>query len=680
MPPEPGENNKPYSVEEAKLEARQKRRGRVKRLREEGQLNEEGEAFKKSFDWDVTKRLLGYLRPYPKQVGAAALLVLLYSAIVPVLPFLIKFAIDTFIRPVAEGEGWLRDLVAPALGSFYTFTANGDPSAALLSPEALDLRLQGLVTVVLIYIGLTVVNFGLRYGYIYLVNWLGQHVIYDLRRAIFRKVQGLHMGFFDRTPVGRLITRITSDIEAIERMVTDGVVGLVADVGLLVGITIYMFVLNWQLAVITVAIMPPLFLTLNFLRARLRDAYRAVRVRLSRSNAYVAENLTGMPTVQLFNREARNQQKFDKINLSLLDAYIEQIRWFSLFFPTVQFVGALSTALILVYGATQILGTGVFGLDASQAVTIGVLFAFLQYSSQFFRPIQNLSDRFNTIQGAMASSERIFELLDTPEAVTNRPDPLEFGSFRGEVAFDNVWFAYQDEDWVLRDLTFTIKPGESVAFVGHTGAGKTTIISLVSRFYDVQRGEVRIDGKNVRDYDQVELRRHVGIVLQDPFLFSGTVRSNITLNDDSIPLERVVEAAKFVNAHGFISRLPEGYDTPVRERGAGFSTGQKQLIAFARALVQNPDILLVLDEATANVDTETEELIQDALEKLMQGRTSIIIAHRLSTIQNVDRIMVMRKGKLAEQGNHFELLEQGGYYRKLYELQYQEGPGRAAAD
>ena len=678
MPPEASQTGGSYSVEEAKLEARRKRRGRVKRLREEGQLNEEGEAFKKSFDWDVTKRLLGYLRPYPKQVGAAALLVLLYSAIVPVLPFLIKFAIDTFIRPVAEGEGWLRNLVAPALGSFYTFTEDGDPSAALLSPEALDLRLQGLITVVLIYIGLTVVNFALRYGYIYLVNWLGQHVIYDLRRAIFRKVQGLHMGFFDRTPVGRLITRITSDIEAIERMVTDGVVGLVADVGLLVGITIYMFILNWQLAVITVAIMPPLFLTLNFLRARLRDAYRAVRVRLSRSNAYVAENLTGMPTVQLFNRETRNQKAFDKINLSLLDAYVEQIRWFSLFFPTVQFVGALSTALILVYGATQILGTGVFGLGASEAVTIGVLFAFLQYSSQFFRPIQNLSDRFNTIQGAMASSERIFELLDTPEAVTNRPDPLEFGSFKGEVAFDDVWFAYQDEDWVLRDLTFTIKPGESVAFVGHTGAGKTTIISLVSRFYDVQRGEVRIDGKNVRDYDQVELRRHVGIVLQDPFLFSGTVRSNITLNDDTIPLERVIEAAKFVNAHGFISRLPEGYDTPVRERGAGFSTGQKQLIAFARALVQNPDILLVLDEATANVDTETEELIQDALEKLMQGRTSIIIAHRLSTIQNVDRIMVMRKGKLAEQGNHFELLEQDGYYRKLYELQYQEGPGQGA--
>src|SRR5690606_14776098 len=292
--------------------------------------------------------------------------------------------------------------------------------------------------------------------------------------------------------------------------------------------------------------------------------------------------------------------------------------------------------------------------------------------------LQDLSDKFNIIQAAMASSERIFGLLDTPEQVADKPDALRFEQpLRGEVKFDDVWFAYDDEDWVLRGVDFTIAPGESVAFVGHTGAGKTTIISLVSRFYDVQRGRVKIDGVDVKDYDQVELRRHVGIVLQYPFLFSGTIRSNITLGDDSIPQEQVEEAARFVNAHGFISRLPEGYDTPVLERGAGFSTGQKQLIAFARALVQNPDILLVLDEATANVDTETEELIQDALAKLMQGRTSIIIAHRLSTIQDVDRIMVMRKGKLIEQGNHFELLKHDGYYRKLYELQYQE---RVAAD
>ena len=638
-----------YSVEEMKRQARRNRKKRVKALRREGDFDEDGEAFQKTFDWDITKRLLVYLRPYLKQVFGAMALLLVYSAIVPIFPYLVSIIIDHYIMPVRE------------------------PFTNL----SVDARYGGILTVVLIYMGLRLLNFGLRYGYTYLVSWMGQHVIYDIRKEIFSKVQRMHMGFFDRTPVGRLITRITSDIEAIDRMVTDGVVGIVADVGLALGLTVYMFSINWQLALITLTVMPVLYFVLNYLRKRIRDAYRAVRLRLSRSNSFLAENLSGMKTIQLFNREERNQREFDKMNLGLLDAYIEQVRWFSLFFPTVQIVGALATAAILFYSATQILGPTAGGA-VSSTVTIGVLTAFLQYSQDFFRPIQSLSDRYNTLQAAMASSERIFQLLDTPEEVTNRPDPANFESqFRGEIKFENVWFAYQNDEWVLRDLNFTINPGESVAFVGHTGAGKTTIISLVSRFYDVQRGSVKIDGKDVRDYDQIELRRHVGIVLQDPFLFSGTVRSNITLNDDSIPLERVIEAAKFVNAHGFIEKLPQGYDSPVLERGAGFSTGQKQLLAFARALVQNPDILLVLDEATANVDTETEELIQDALEKLMQGRTSIIIAHRLSTIQDADRIMVMKKGKLIEQGNHFELLEEEGYYRKLYELQYQERPQAA---
>jgi ATP-binding cassette subfamily B protein len=444
-------------------------------------------------------------------------------------------------------------------------------------------------------------------------------------------------------------------------------VGLIADIGLLVGLTIYMFAINWQLALVTLAVMPVLFFVLNRIAARIRDAYRAVRLRTSKSNAFLAENLNGMKTVQLFNREDRNQQSFDKINLDLLDALYEQIRWFSLFYPSVSFFGSVAIALILFYGGLHLIpGTG-------EAVTIGVLIAFVQYAQGFFRPLQELSEKFNIMQAAMASGERIFELLDTPEQIANKSDPFHFKQFRGQVEFQNVHFAYQNEEWVLRDVSFTIQPGESVAFVGHTGAGKTTIISLVSRFYDVQKGAVKIDGRDVRDYDQVDLRKHVGIVLQDPFLFSGTIKSNITLNDDTIPIEQVIEATTFVNAHQFIQKLPQGYDTPVRERGAGFSTGQKQLIAFARALVQNPDILLILDEATANVDTETEELIQDALKKLMQGRTSIIIAHRLSTIQDCNRIMVMRKGKLIEEGNHFDLLRQEhGYYRKLYELQYQE--------
>jgi ATP-binding cassette, subfamily B, multidrug efflux pump len=625
-----------YDVWKLKADFAASRRKYTKAMRKEGDFNEDGELFKKSFDWEITKRLLTYLRPYRSQFILAIILMLGYSALVPAFPTLTARAVDNYL------------------------TVNNNALT-------LDQRLGGLTTIVLIYLALKLVNFGLRYGYTYLVTWLGQRIVYDIRREIFSKTQRLHLGFFDRTPVGRLITRITTDVDAIQEMMQGGVVGLVADIGLLVGLAIYMFTINWQLALITLAVMPVLFITLNLISARIRDAYRAVRLRTSRSNAYLAENLNGMKTVQLFNRESRNQQSFDKINLGLLDAQIEQIRWFSLFYPSVNLFGSIATSLILFYGAYHLIGP-----EVSNVVTIGVLIAFVQYSQQFFRPLQDLSDKFNILQAAMASSERIFELLDTPEKIANRTDPFQIKQFKGEVKFENVWFAYQDEEWVLRDVNFTIKPGESVAFVGHTGAGKTTIISLVSRFYDVQKGAIKIDGKDVREYDQVDLRRHVGIVLQDPFLFSGTVKSNITLNDETIPMEQVIEAAKFVNAHQFIEKLPQGYDTPVRERGAGFSTGQKQLIAFARALVQNPDILLILDEATANVDTETEELIQDALKKLMQGRTSIIIAHRLSTIQDADRIMVMRKGKLIEEGDHFELLKQDGYYRKLYELQYQD--------
>jgi len=629
-----------YDINDVKQSYRSERRRYVKELRHEGKFDEEGQAMERSFDWQLTRRLLGFLAPYKLQLFVGITMLLAYSAIAPVFPSLIGRAVDQFL--VASQEPWVS--------------------------LTLDERFQGLTNIVLLYIGLGLVNFVLRYGYTYVVAWMGQHIVYDIRKAIFSKIQRLHLGFFDRTPVGRLITRITGDVDAIQMMMTDGIVGLIADVGMLVGLMIYMFTINWQMALITLAVMPLLFMALTFLRLRLRDAYRSVRLRTSKSNSYLAENLSGMRTVQLFNREDRNQAAFDKLNLELLDAHAEQVRWFSLFFPVVGVASAVATASILWFAAHQIVGPG-----AISAITIGVLITFQQYANMFFRPLQDLSDKFNIIQAAMASSERIFGLLDTPEAITNQPGADRFvDAFRGEVRFENVWFAYEKENWVLRDLDFTIQPGESVAFVGHTGAGKTTIISLVSRFYDVQRGSVKIDGKDVRDYDQVDLRRHIGIVLQDPFLFSGTIRSNITLGDESIPIERVMEAARFVNAHDFIMRLPQGYDTPVRERGAGFSTGQKQLLAFARALVQNPDILLVLDEATANVDTETEELIQDALEKLMQGRTSIVIAHRLSTIQNVDRIMVMRQGSLLEQGSHAELLKQDGYYRKLYELQYQE--------
>lgn len=631
-----------YDVNEEKARYRQMRRARRAEMLRQAKLDEDGKEFEHKIDRSLLSRLFDFVAPYRNGMIGAIVLLLIYSAIVPMFPTLLATAIDRYI--VADIE--------PFLG----FT--------------IDERMRGLLNIVLIYMGLRALNFGLRFGYTYLISWLGQRVIYDIRDRIFSKIQRLHLGFFDKTPSGRLLTRVTSDVDAIQQAMTDGIVGLIADVGLMVGLLVYMFTINWQLALITLAIMPFLYLGLNFITKRLRDAFRAVRLRVSQSNTYLAENLTGMKTVQMFNREERNSRQFDRINLDLLDANIEQVRWFSLFWPIVGVGSSIATAAILFYAMRYFLpGSELVGL------TIGTLVAFIQFSGMFFQPLRNLSDKFNIIQAAMASAERIFDLLDTDEEITDPAVPTPVPSpFQGRVEFENVWFSYgsgEDENWVIRDVSFTIEPGESVAFVGHTGAGKTTVISLLSRFYDIQRGSIKIDGIDVRDFSQSDLRKHVGIVLQDPFLFSGTVLSNITLGDKSISRQRVIEAAKFVNAHQFIERLPDGYDTEVSERGAGFSTGQKQLMAFARALVQNPEILLILDEATANVDTETEELIQDALAKLMKGRTSIIIAHRLSTIQNSDHIMVMRNGALLETGNHQELLEQDGYYRRLYELQYQ---------
>lgn len=632
-----------YNIDEEKARYRNMRKARRNEMLRQAQLDEDGKAFKQEIDRSLLSRLFDFVLPYRWGMLGAIGLLLLYSALVPAFPTLLANAIDRFI--VADVE--------PYLG----FT--------------IDERLQGLLNIVLIYMGLRAANFVLRFAYTYLISWLGQRVIYDIRDRIFSKIQRLHMGFFDRTPSGRLLTRVTSDVDAIQQAMTDGMVGLVADIALMTGLLVYMFVINWQLALIVLAIMPLLYVVLNFITKRLRNAFRAVRLRVSQSNTYLAENLSGMKTVQMFNREERNARQFDRINLDLLDAHIEQVRWFSMFWPIVGVGSAIATAAILYYAMENFLpGSGITGL------TIGTLVAFIQFSGMFFRPLQNLSDKFNIIQAAMASAERIFDLLDTKEGIVDKENPVPVPSpFQGKVEFENVWFSYgdgeKDGDWVLRDVSFTIEPGESVAFVGHTGAGKTTVISLLSRFYDIQRGSIKIDGIDIREFSQADLRKHVGIVLQDPFLFSGTVLSNITLGDKTISRQRVVEAAKFVNAHHFIERMPQGYDTEVRERGAGFSTGQKQLIAFARALVQNPEILLILDEATANVDTETEELIQDALAKLMDGRTSILIAHRLSTIQNSDHILVMRKGELIEKGNHQQLLEHDGYYRKLYELQYQ---------
>jgi ATP-binding cassette subfamily B protein len=565
---------------------------------------------------------------------------------------------------------------------------------AIVPKEALELaqRYQILLWVSVLFIFVRLLDFVAEFVQTYLISWVGQHVLYDLRSEIFGKLQRLHMGFFDRNPVGRLMTRVTSDVDAINQFITGGLVGLVADLFLIIGLATFMLVLNWKLALVSFIIMPVLFGVTTWIRIGMRNAYRQMRLRLAKVNSSLQENLSGVQTTQLFGRESKNEQQFGLLSVDLRKAWADIIGWHAIFYPAVGFLGELTVALVLWYGGGQVL---------QGAITIGLLVAFVDYVRRFFQPLQDLSDKFNIFQGAMASAERIFGLLDTEEEVADKPDAKPVEHFSGAIEFDRVWFAYgrrdiegqgsraegqkaelsldqgrgdsAEWDWVLRDVSFRVKPGEKIALVGATGAGKTSVISLLARFYDVQQGRVRIDGTDVRKYVQRDLRRAIGIVLQDPFLFSGSLEDNLRLGDASISDERIKEVAEFVGADEFIRALPQGYKSKVHERGGGLSTGQKQLLALARAILHNPDILLILDEATANVDSETEAKIQEALWRVMEGRTSIIIAHRLSTIRHVDRILVFRKGKLVEEGSHEELLARAGYYAKLYELQYAHG-------
>ncbi|MBI0446594.1 ABC transporter ATP-binding protein [Deinococcus sp. DB0503] len=609
------------------------------------------DAAKKGFDPQLTRRIFGYLKPYTLLAVTAVILALLLSVLSPLPTLLLRHAIDAFLTPFERN---------PAL-----------------HPELLY---RGLVLTALGYLGLRVLEFGLNYASTLAIGYLGQNVLRDIRTDVFSKLQRLHLAYFDQNPVGRLITRVTSDVDAINQFITGGLVSLITSSLLILVYATFMLRLNWQLALISFSVLPVLFFATNFFRARLRDAFRTTRLQQAIVNSRLNENITGMLTVQLFGREARTALDFDHANRALLAANENSVRWFSLFMPTVSILGQVAVALVLYFAARQILGAEAAGSGLAGAVTVGTLFAFVQWTQQLFQPIQDLADVFNNLQAAMASSERIFGVLDTPEEITDKPDAKRLEHFQGQVDFERVWFAYDpavtaqtpesDDRWILRGIDLHIRPGESVALVGATGAGKTSVTALVSRFYDVQRGAVKVDGIDVRDLQQHDLRRHVGVVLQDVFLFAGTIESNLTLNSPDIPHARVVEACRYVGVHDFILSLPEGYQTEVRERGATLSTGQKQLLAFARALIQNPDILLVLDEATANVDTETELRIQHALEKVMQGRTSIIIAHRLSTIEHCDRIVVMRRGRIVEQGSHRELLEKGGYYARLHRLQY----------
>jgi ATP-binding cassette, subfamily B, multidrug efflux pump len=585
----------------------------------------------KSYDRQLLARLLRYLGPYKAAVAASFLLIVLMAGLDLVGPYLTKVAID---QHIARGD-------AP-----------------------------GLSRVAALYLGALLAAFAVRFAQVYLLQMTGQRIMLDLRRQIYEHLQALQVAYFDRNPVGRLITRVTTDVDAVNELFTSGVVTVFGDLFTLVGIMGVMLALDWKLALVTFAVIPLFFLVTNWFRRGSRQSFREVRKWIARINAFLQENLSGMTVVQLFRREERNVAAFAGINREHAQANLRSIFYYAVFYPAIDVLAAVAIALILLYGGAQVLSAG---------LTLGVLVAFIQYSERFWRPISDLSEKFNILQAAMASSERIFTLLDTPVEIAVPRDPTLLPAVRGAVAFEDVWFSYAqaDPDWVLQDISFSVQPGRSLALVGHTGAGKTSIISLLARFYDVQKGRITLDGVDVRLLDPKHLRAALALVLQDVHLFSGTIASNIRLGSD-IPDERVRAAARAVHAHRFIEALPGGYQAEVKERGASLSVGQKQLLSFARALAHDPRVL-ILDEATSSVDTETEGLIQDALRVLLRGRTAIVIAHRLSTVQNVDEILVLHKGTIRERGTHQELLAQRGLYWRLYQLQYKDQERTVAA-
>ncbi len=654
--------------------------------------NEE-EILGKAYDNRLMKRLLKYLRPYRWKVGVALGSIVLKAGADVLGPFLTLIAVDKYLAPIYRAPSMLGDWLSP-------------------NP------LTGIGQIAAIYVGLITFSFLLEYLQTYYMQWAGQMVMFDLRSEIFRHLQRMHIGFYDKNPVGRLVTRVTTDVDALNEMFTSGVVSIFEDIFVLAGILAIMLCVNWKLALITFAVLPFIFGATKIFRDRVRDSYRRIRVAIARINAHMQEHVSGMMVLQLFNREERAFEKFSEVNAQHMEAFKDAIMAHAVYYPVVEILSSIAIACVIWFGGRDVLHNLVvtsvvvsfsrktlfaFHLARNTVVTLGVLVAFMQYAQRFFRPIQDLSEKYNILQSAMAAAERVFKLLDAPveiteAAITKTPEGP------GRIEFDHVWFAYRsvpadgdksrikkdhggtgvlarpvehsstaaaEPDWVLRDVSFAIEPGETVAIVGHTGAGKTTIISLLLRFYDVQRGVIRIDGVDVKEMGLTDLRRRFGVVLQDPFLFTGTIEGNIRLGTDWVTDEQVRQAAEDVNLADFIHSLPNTYKEEVHERGSTFSTGQKQLISFARALAHAPKIL-ILDEATSSVDTETEFKVRDALAKMVEGRTSIIIAHRLSTVQRADKIIVMHKAQLREMGTHQELLAQRGIYYKLYELQYKD--------
>lgn len=581
----------------------------------------EEEALGKAYDARLMKRLLKYLKPYLWAVVAAVVLLLMVSLLQVAIPYLIQIAIDDYIKP-------------------------GD--------------LSGLNFIILVFLAVLIGGGLTRFLQTYLTVWLGQQVLHDIRRQVFGNLQRLHLAYFDKNPVGRLVTRVTSDVNTLNEMFSSGVVTIIGDIFTLVLIVGALLYYNWQLALITFAVVPLLVGATFIFRAKVRNVYREVRARVARINAFLQEHITGIKVVQLFNQEAQAYSKFDEINTSLRSAHFRSIYYYAVFFPSVEVIGTLATGLVLYFGG--------FRLEAG-ILTFGELVAFITLVEMFYRPIRDLSEKYNILQASMASSERIFKLLDEEPAITSSESAQPVTEINGRIEFQNLWFAYNGDDWVLRDVSFTVEPGQKVAIVGATGAGKSSLISLLYRFYDYRKGSILIDGVELKSLDIDQLRSHLALVLQDVFIFSGDIAGNIRLKNEDISEAAVREALTRVGFDRFMRRFNDDIHAEVRERGATLSTGQKQLLSFARAMAHNPDIL-ILDEATSSVDTDTEKLIQSALDELLKDRTSIIVAHRLSTIEKADRILVLHHGELRESGTHEELMQMQGIYYKLYQLQY----------
>lgn len=576
-----------------------------------------------AFDLQILNRILALARPYRNIFILAAVLAVLLAPTASLRPYLINTMVDNYI---------------------------------------VQFDLQGMLRMTMIISALLVLEVILQYGFIYSTNWLGQSVIRDLRKSVFNHIIDLRLRFFDRTPIGTITTRTINDIESINNVFSEGVITIVADILAIIVILVIMFMSSWQLTVICLATLPLMFIATYIFKEKVKSAFQVVRTQIARMNAFLQERISGMRIVQIFTAEKRELDKFRKINREYTQANLDSILYYAVFFPVVEIISALALGLMVWWGARGVI---------SEDISFGALVAFPIYLSMLFRPLRFIADRFNTLQMGLVAADRVFKVIDNDERINNN-GTIRVKKLKGDIQFDQVFFAYDEINYVLKDVSFGVKPGETLALVGSTGAGKSTIINILNRFYEIQQGSVKIDGIDIKQYELSTLRRRISIVLQDVFLFAGTIYENITLRDDSIGLERVIEASRMIGAHEFISRMPDGYEFKVNERGSNLSMGQRQIISFIRALVFDPDIL-ILDEATSSVDSETEGIIQNAIEKLIQRRTSIIIAHRLSTIKHADKIGVLSHGRLVEFGTHEELLAKpGGHYKKLYEMQFVE--------